>query len=83
MSGPHRPPPNFIPPELQQYLGEINPNARLPRHRVALILALMAKTLQEQLGKLGVAVQVETRPEGFTLHADIDQPQVIDDVQPG
>jgi hypothetical protein len=82
---PHRPPPQLIPDELRQYIGDINPNARLPRHRTAMMLALMAKALQEQLSKpqFGVTVRVETRPEGFTLHADIDHPQVIDDVQPG
>jgi hypothetical protein len=85
MTTPHRPPPNLIPDELRQYIGDINPNARLPRHRVAMMLALMAKTLQDQLSRpqFGCNVRVETRPDGFTLHADINQPQVIDDVQPG
>jgi hypothetical protein len=85
MTIPHRPPPNLIPEELRQYIGDINPNARLPRHRVALMLALMAKALQEQLSKpqFGVKVRVETRPDGFTLHADINEPEIIDDVQAG
>lgn len=85
MTGAFRPPPKMIPDELHQYIGDINPNARLPRHRVAMMLALMAKTLQEQLSRpqFGTTVRVETRPDGFTLHADITQVDIVDDVQPG
>lgn len=87
MSQPFPPPPDLIPDELRQYVNEINPITKLPRHRVALMLAMMAKTLQQQLTKpqFGLTVNVQTRPDGFTLHADIAETEIVEtgDVQFG
>lgn len=76
MTTPQLPPrPNFI---TDQERAGLDPNLKLAPQQKALVLAMLAKGLQEQLSRdpriQPLAVTLDTRPTGWTLSVDIPKP---------
>lgn len=73
------PKPNMLTDEVRQ---KLNPTAPIPREHVAMLLAMLANTLKQQLGndkRLGkLDVHIDTRPTGFTLTVDMPTPQILE-----